>query len=300
MKFGASLYSFYGSLTKGLIKEEELIGTLKELGFDAAEVVDFVNLNCESDKIMEKCASLKAEAQKHGIMLSALAIGSDFICGSDGSTDEEIKRVKHMVDCAEALGVNKMRMDMTRGYPIDSSEFKSFDALLPTLANAAREIAEYAKDKGILIMTENHGFFSQDSRRVEKLYDAVNHPNFALLCDIGNFLCADEDPALAVTRVAPYSRYVHVKDFIVKPYSCDDPGEGSFRSRGGNFLRGTVLGHGNVPVKHCLRQLMACGYDDVISIEFEGLEESVEALRIGLANIKRFVAEIENERRLLG
>ena len=73
-------------------------------------------------------------------------------------------------------------------------------------------------------MTENHGFFSQDSCRVEKLYTAVNHPNFGLLCDIGNFVCADEDPAKAVARVAPYTRYVHAKDFICKSFYSDDPG----------------------------------------------------------------------------
>ncbi len=300
MKFGASLYSFYGSLQRGLVKEENLISITKELGFDAAEVVDFVNLNCVKGEMFEKCASLRNEAKSQGMCLSALAVTSDFISGSEGNTEAEIKRVKHLVDCAEVLGVDKMRIDMTRGLAIDSREYKSFNTILPALADAAREIAEYAMPKKILIMTENHGFFSQDSQRMEKLYDAVNHPNFALLCDIGNFLCADEDPALAVTRVAPYSRYVHVKDFIVKSYLDSDPGEGAFRSRGGNFLRGTIVGHGNVPVKHCLRQLMACGYDDVISIEFEGLEESVEALKIGLANIKRYVAEIENERHLQG
>ena len=131
-------------------------------------------------------------------------------------------------------------------------------------------------------MTENHGFFSQDSQRVEKLYNAVDHPNFALLCDMGNFLCADEDPALAVARVAPYAQYVHAKDFIWKSYKDADPGEGAFRTRAGNFLRGTIVGHGNVPVQQCLHILKAAGFDGAIAIEFEGVETPCTALRIGL------------------
>ena len=70
-------------------------------------------------------------------------------------------------------------------------------------------------------MVENHGFYVQDSERVEKLYAAVDNKNFGLLTDMGNFLCADEDPASAFARVAPYAYYVHAKDFIVKPFKAE-------------------------------------------------------------------------------
>ena len=79
---------------------------------------------------------------------------------------------------------------------------------------------------------------------------------------------------------------------MVKSFYSDDPGEGSFRSRGGNFLRGTIIGHGNVPVKQCLHLLKAAGYDDTISIEFEGMESPVTAVRIGLANLKKYWSEV--------
>ena len=65
-------------------------------------------------------------------------------------------------------------------------------------------------------MVENHGFFCQDSDRVELLVNKVAHKNFGLLVDMGNFLCVDEDPAVAVGRCAPYAFNVHVKDFIKK------------------------------------------------------------------------------------
>ena len=97
---------------------------------------------------------------------------------------------------------------------------------------------------------------------------------------------------MAVSRVAPYARYVHAKDFIVKSFFDADPGEGSFRSRAGNYLRGTIIGHGNVPVKQCLHILKSAGYDDTISIEFEGMELPEDALRIGLANLKKYWNEV--------
>jgi len=189
---------------------------------------------------------------------------------------------------AAILGAPRMRHDITMG---QKGSPKSYAALVPQLAEYVREIADYAQSKGVLTMTENHGFFSQDSERVELLYNTVNHPNFALLCDIGNFTCADEDPAKAVARVAPYVKYVHAKDFIIKSYYDNDPGEGAFQTRAGNYLRGTVIGHGNVPVKQCLHILKKAGYDGTTAIEFEGMEPALTAIRVGLANLKRYWEE---------
>lgn len=289
MKFSVSLYSFFNAIRNGELTPLECIAKAKELGFDAIEAVDFV-LAASPEEMPDKARELKAEADKYGLPISSLAAGADLLNGIDGSGDRkaEIERVKRMVDIAEILGAPRMRHDITMGLKGAS---KSYAALVPELAESVREIADYAASKGIATMTENHGFFSQDSERVELLYNTVNHPNFGLLCDIGNFVCADENPATAVARVAPYTRYVHAKDFIIKSYYDDDPGEGSFQSRAGNYLRGTIIGHGNVPVKQCLHILKAAGYDGTIAIEFEGMEPSVTAIRVGLANLKRYWEE---------
>ena len=120
--------------------------------------------------------------------------------------------------------------------------------MVERLAKGCRAVADYPAQKGIRTMTENHGFFSQDSLRVEKLINTVASDNFGQLVDMGNFLCADDDPVTAVGRCAPYAFYVHAKDFIVKSGQGVNPGQGFFLSRGGNFLRGTIVGHGDVPV----------------------------------------------------
>lgn len=292
MKFSVSLYSFFSAIRKGAITPMECIARAKELGFDAVEAVDFVNFSCPPEEMLKMAEDIKAEADKCGLAVSSLAIGADFINGSSGDTMKEIERVKSYVDLAAAMGAPRMRHDVTQGYPANSGKYHSYESLIPTLAKAIREVADYAASKGVITMTENHGFFSQDSERVEKLYTAVDHPNFALLCDMGNFMCADEDPSLAVARVAPYTKYVHAKDFVWKSFYDANPGEGAFQTRAGNYLRGTIIGHGNVPVKQCLHTLKAAGYDDTIAIEFEGMEDPMDALRIGLANLKRYWSEV--------
>ncbi len=294
MKFSVSLYSFMSALMKKTLSPMECIAKAKELGFDAVELVDFVNFRCPPEDMLETAASIKDACDQQGLEISSLAIGADFLNGSDGDIQKEIQRVKSYVDIAAAVGAPRMRHDITAGYPRNSGKCRSYESLIPTLAKAVREVTEYAQTKGVSTMTENHGFFSQDSDRVEKLYMAVDHPNFGLLCDMGNFMCADEDPALAVARVAPYTRYVHAKDFVWKSFYDATPGEGAFQTRAGNYLRGTVIGHGNVPVKQCLSILKSAGYDGTVAIEFEGMEDPVDAVRIGLANLKRYWNEVSN------
>ena len=110
-----------------------------------------------------------------------------------------------------------------------------------------------------------------------------------MLVDIGNFTCADDKPEIADSRVAPYAAYVHVKDFHIKSAEGTNPGEGFFTSRNGTYLRGAVIGHGNVPVQQCLRTLKKAGYDGNYAIEFEGIEHPMTGLKIGLANLKKYL-----------
>ena len=292
MKYSVSSYSYASMIRDGEITPFEVIAKTKELGFDAIEFVDFIDfLPIPEEERPDYARKIKAEADRVGLEISCLTIGADFINGSEGNVEKEIERVKKFVDLGAILGVSRMRHDATVGYAWNSGNYAAFETLLPRLADACRTVTEYAEQFGITTMIENHGFYSQDADRVEKLHQAINHKNFKLLCDMGNFLCADENPALSFARVAPYVGYVHAKDFIVKPFN-EDPGKGAFQTRSGSWLRGTIVGHGNVPVKQCLHLVKKAGYDDYVSIEFEGLEPVPVALSIGLDNLKRYWSQL--------
>jgi sugar phosphate isomerase/epimerase len=156
-------------------------------------------------------------------------------------------------------------------------------------APAIREVTEYAASKGIRTCTENHGYLMQDAQRVEELILAVGHENYGWLVDMGNFACADQDCAYSVGIAAPYAFHVHAKDFLIKSGSEIDPGMGWFRSRSGNYLRGTVAGHGAVPIAQCVYILKKAGYDGYLTLEFEGMEENLTAIEAGYAYLKRII-----------
>ena len=99
-------------------------------------------------------------------------------------------------------------------------------------------MTEFAAGLGVKTMIENHGYFMQDSDRVKKLIEAVNHKNFGWLTDMGNFLCADEDPVHAMQTGAKMAVHAHAKDFHYKKPGEFLPKQGWVGTRGGNHLRG--------------------------------------------------------------
>lgn len=279
MKYSVSSYSFSGLVRKGEMSQLDTVTKAKELGFDGIEYVD-IEKHADGN-IMKYAEALRKEAEKNNIEVANVCFGADFI---NNDFNEEIARVKIRVDAAAETGTKLLRHDVVYSLP----EGKAFENILPQLAEACRAITEYAAEKGITTMVENHGFICQDSDRVERLFAAVNHFNFRLLTDMGNFLCVDEDPVKAVSRVAPYAALVHAKDFIVKSGSKPDPGKGFFKSRGTNYLRGTIIGHGDVPVKQCLDVLKKAGFDGWVSLEFEGIEDVIFGIETGFENLKKY------------
>lgn len=290
MKFSVSSYSYCRLIGSGEKTLLDCIALAKESGFDGIEFVEF-DVPDGMTKA-EYAAEIRKECEKNGIEPVAYTIGADFLYGCDGDLDKEIERLRHEVDIASALGVKLMRHDCTRGYSKEDRGYKSFDDSLPSIIKGCRAVTEYAKTLGIRTTTENHGFFCQESTRVEKIVNGVANDNFGLLIDIGNFMCADENPVEAVGRLAPYAFHVHAKDFHKKsgnaPFFCD----GFFRTRGGNYLRGAIIGHGDAPVYQCLSTLISGGYDGYVTVEFEGLEDQIIGTQFGLNTLKKMCAAI--------
>ena len=291
MKIGLCSYSLHRMVLAGELTQLEMIGEAAKLGFDRIEFSTWVLP--EGETPLRFAPKVKDECEAHGLAIEAYTIGADFLNGSGGDWRKEAERLKDEVRVAQILGAPRMRHDASRGYPPERKGARGFDDALPTLAKGCRAVTEFAADLGINTMVENHGRFCQDSERVEKLINTVGHENFGVLIDIGNFLCVDENPAIAVGRLAPYAFHVHAKDDHTRPGTAFDPGEGWSVSRGGNYMRAAILGHGDVPVRQCLALLRKAGFDGVCSIEFAGQEDARKGIALGHGNLKRMLAELE-------
>lgn len=287
MKISVSSYSFAQYIDAGKMTQLDCVAKAKEMGFDAVEFIDIIGGSY--DEQYETAKKIRSEAERVGIEINAYTIGASLYNEDKEAMRAEVERLKGQVRIAAALGASVLRHDVC--YSLGKSgNSRSFDLMLPTIAENAREITEYAQTLGIKTCTENHGYIAQDSDRVERLFNAVNHENYGLLVDMGNFICADENPITAVSRVAPYAIHAHAKDMIVR---STPTGNCVNMTRGGNYFCGCVIGEGDIPVRQCLRILKRAGYNGYISLEYEGAEDCINGIERGLRNLKAFIGEEE-------
>lgn len=286
MNLGVSSYSFQQLISSGEETQLSIMKKAKDMGFDG---IEFIDLDPPEGVSEENYAEMiREESEKLSLPVTAYTISANLL--NDCGVDAEVERICRKVDVAKILGAGNLRHDAAWGMPDNQKSYTGFEQVVPLLADGCRKVTEYAANQGITTMVENHGFFCQESERVEKLITSVGHPNFGVLLDMGNFACADENSATAAGRLAPYIKHVHAKDFHIKSGNGLNPGKGFFKSRGGNYLRGAVIGHGDIPVFQCLSIIKNSGYDGWVSIEFEGIESCVKGIEIGFDNLKNMIS----------
>ena len=284
MKLGVSSYSFRKYIMSENCDYFKICSLAKEIGFDG---IEFINLDHKDFGITEDCLvtakRLKEYCDEIGLEINAYTVSANLL--SD-DIDGMVKYLFDCVDVTEALGAKVMRHDVCFALP--QKYLYGYKDAIEVMVPHIRRVTEYAASKGIRTCTENHGWIFQAPERVEELIRAVNHDNYGWLVDMGNFLCVDADPVHAVTLAAPYAFHVHAKDFLYKSGELPKP-QGFGSTAGGNHIRGTIVGHGVVPVMNCVNILKKAGYDGWLSLEFEGMEECLPAIKAGFDYLKNIV-----------
>lgn len=280
MKFGISTYSLHNAYASGELSLEGVIEKIAELGAEHVEIVPLGYSLVDQPELIDV---IKTTAEKVGLELSSYAISANFSGLDDEAFEDEIFRVKKEVEACAKLGITRMRHDIAKSEDISIGHFLQE---LPRLVEACRQIADHAATFNITTSIENHGYYVQQSDRVQAIVCEVNRANFRTTVDIGNFLCADEDPVVAVAKNISLASMVHFKDFYIRP-SHHLLEEDWFRSSGGKWLRGAILGQGDIDIPAILKLVKESSYDGYISLEFEGMEECTRGTRLGLQYLKR-------------
>lgn len=287
MKWGISTYSLSRAIIADEMTVPDVIEWTKEIG---GEHVEIVPIGYDLTQQPELVPAIRRKAEQVGLDISNYTVSANFICADDSSLRQEIERVKREVDIANELGVKLFRHDVA-SRPPEQTSIVHFQNDLPLLAEACRQIADYASDYGITTSVENHGFYMQASERVESLIHAVGRSNFKTTLDIGNFMCVDESPLKGVRNNIGLASMIHLKDFYLRSKHLN-PGQGWFNTSSGDFLRGAIVGQGDIDMREVLRIVKASGYDGYISIEFEGMEDCRNGTLFGFENARRIWEEV--------
>ncbi len=296
-KFGVSIYSIFNAINKKEMTPEQGVEWLCEQG---AEVIEIVPFGIDIVNEAGLAAKLKNAAAKHGVKIENYSVNANFLLISDEEFDAEIARVKEHIDAGAELGITTMRCD-SAGFrrPIAENTIENFIAELPIITRAYELLCEYAKPKGIKILLENHGFHANGADRVRLILKSVKADNFGHQLDVGNYICVDDSPEISVKKMLPFATTVHMKDFYVRPEGRN-PGDATqfdcagawFRSVGGRYLRGSILGQGDLDTVEIIRRVKASGFNGNIFIEYEGMEDCRYGTKVSLDNLKRIYGEV--------
>ncbi len=287
MKIGLSIYSLKEAINKGMTAVEA-IEWIAANGGEHMEVVSFVTDLVGKD---EKIEELREASLRTGVALSAYCLPGDVLDISPSEYEAEIKRIKSHIDIAHQLGIKVVRHDLS-SYTRTAAEniIENYDRDLPMIVRACQELADYAAQYGIITTVENHGRYINGGERVRRLMLAVDRPNFKCMLDIGNSLCVDEDPLVCVETLLPFAVAVHFKDFYVRNNKQLIGAGNWLETIHNNYLRGAIVGHGEIDVQRIMGCIKDYGYDGNVTIEFEGMEDCFVGSKIGMDNVRRLAS----------
>jgi sugar phosphate isomerase/epimerase len=168
------------------------------------------------------------------------------------SPDPAVQRETHAevgawIDLAAELGVPVIRV-----YGGVRAEGFDVDAAVQVVAEALARIAPVAERAGVAVGVETHDDFSS-AAVLARAVDQVPNRAVGAVWDMYHTALMGETPAEALDCLGERVLNVHLKDARRKP-------------DGWQLL---LLGKGEIPVKDALRLLLARGYDQYISVEWE-------------------------------
>jgi len=143
---------------------------------------------------------------------------------------------------------------------------KSFDIMCFTL----EQVLKYSRRRSILFATEPHNALTARPDYLLKLLDRFGPDELAVNFDTGNSFLAGNDPVEYLRHVAGRIVHVHVKDI---PESQLDQ-----RGKVTGTRVGVAAGEGRVDLKGIVGVLKDAGYDGVLSVECDTLEQARRSL----------------------
>ncbi len=150
---------------------------------------------------------LRRHAFLLGLDISGTAIGNDFCVANETERSKQIDQTKTWIDLAAELNAPVIRT-FAGNTPKDDTD----DAAIERVISAYREVLPHAQAKGILLALENHGGVTRTPDLMLQIVQAIDHPNFGVNLDSGNF--HTPDPYADLERIAPYAINVQLKTEI--------------------------------------------------------------------------------------
>ena len=187
------------------------------------------------------------------------------------------------IEYANAIGARVMRV-------VGSSLMFRFEDHGPQIEKLSRMFTNAMKvaDKyGIKLADENHIDYNADE--MLELIHNVNHPNFGINFDTGNFMRVLDDPIQGMEKLARYTFSTHVKDLKINPQAAVNDWY---------FFSCTPVGDGIVDNQRLAQLLKDANYEGFLAMEIDTLhpdynDDEDAAVAKSVTELKRIAQNLE-------
>lgn len=238
-KISLAEWSLHKTIFGGKLDNKDFAKTAKEeFKINAIEYVNqFFKDKAEDQAYL---AELKKRQEEHEVRALLIMIDGE---GALGDADEA-KRKKAVenhykwVEAAKVLGCHSIRVNAQSTDKYEDAKNYASDGL--------RRLSEFAAQRNINVIVENHGGLSSNGKWLSETIKAVGLKNCGTLPDFGNFY--DYDRYQGVTDLMPLAKAVSAKS-----YDFDASGNET-----------------KIDYVKMMKIVVAAGYSGYVGIEYEG------------------------------
>ena len=232
----------------------------KEFGIDVVEYVNQFFMDKAEDQ--SYLAELKKRCGDNGVKSGLIMCDREGAIGDPdpAARTKSVENHYKWVTAAKYLGCHSIR--------VNAQSSGSFGAQLDFATDGLRRLSEFGAQHGMNVIVENHGGLSSNGKWLASVIEQVGLPNCGTLPDFGNFNIAPGKPYdryLGVQELMPFARGVSAKSY-------------GFDAQGNETT---------IDYPRMMRIVAAAGYTGYVGVEWEGMIDEKEGIRLTKALLER-------------
>ena len=266
-KMSLAQWSFNKSFRSGGVSPYEFARLASELGFEGLEYVNQLYPDVMDSE--DKSAAIAAFVEKNNVLAAQYKLQNvlimidsegDLASSNENTRSEAIANHKLWIDAANQMGCSAVRLNLFG--ESDPEKWVANSILSLT------DLADYAADKNINVIVENHGRLSSNVPVLMKVINGTGKSNCGTLPDFGNFCIAEEGyGSLFDGSCKEFSDpYKGVSEMIVKAFGVSAKSY-DFDEEGNE----TTLDYNRL-----IKIVKDAGYKGFVGVEYEGSRLSEE------------------------
>jgi len=194
----------------------------------------------------DRIAQTKQEIAAHGLKIACVSSSSAMHESDPAKREAQLADARRFIDLAAALNAPYVRVF---GNDIKGNK----EEVIARVAAGMRTLADYGGPRGVTVIIESHGDFT-DSPTLKDVLTRADSPHAALLWDAHHtFASSHEEPEYTVSQLGKWIRHTHLKDSVVD----------------GKERKYVLTGKGDVPIQRQVQALRNINYQGYFCFEWE-------------------------------